>query len=71
MFAYPVIDGLLNRVVYVVNVVASEAGRFRDIPADREKIEKTMEIFGERMVLENRLDELKQGIKAKHGGGEA
>ncbi len=69
MFAYPVVDNLMDRVVYVVNVTTSKIGQFRDTPTDREKIETAMEIYAERIVLENRLAEIKGQIASQHRGG--
>ena len=69
MFAYPVIDSLLDEVVYVINVMASKTGQFQDTPSERQKIEKVMEIYAERMVLENRLDRIKTEVSAKQDGG--
>jgi hypothetical protein len=62
MFAYPVIDNLMDRVVYVINVVTSKSEAFKNTPADTQKIEKVMEIYAERIVLENRLAEIKAQI---------
>jgi hypothetical protein len=62
MFAYPVVDNLMDRVVYVINVVTSKIGAFKNTPADTQKIETVMEIYAERIVLENRLAEIKGQI---------
>jgi len=62
MFAYPVIDILMDQVVYVINVVTSRPQAFRNTPADTKKIETVMEIYAERIVLENRLAEIKRQI---------
>jgi hypothetical protein len=71
MFAYPVIDSLLDRVIYVINVMTSKEGQFRDTPTDRKKIETAMEIYAERIVLENRLAEIKGQITSQCSGGTA
>jgi hypothetical protein len=67
MFAYPVVDNLMDRVVYVINVTTSKIGQFKDSPTERQKIESAMEIYAERIVLENRLAEIKERI-AQRGG---
>lgn len=71
MFAYPVMDNLMDKVIYVINVVTSREGQFKDTPTDREKIEKVMEIYAERIVLENRLAEIKGQIMSQRSGGAA
>ena len=71
MFAYPVVDNLLDRVVYLINVTTSQLEKFKDTPKERDKIQKAMEIYAERIVLENRLDELKTKILARRSGGVA
>jgi hypothetical protein len=70
MFAYPVVDTLKNEVVFVINVVSTKMARFKDAPAPREKIKAAMEIFAERMILENRLALIKDCVLANKDGGE-
>jgi hypothetical protein len=68
MFSYPVIDDLLGRVIFVVNVVSTKVGRFQDTEKEQTSIRTAMDIFAERMVLENRLAIIKEKILAKQGG---
>jgi hypothetical protein len=58
MFAYPVWDDFTHRVEFVINVVSSRIGRFEE--ADREALKIPMRVFGERLLLENRLLELRR-----------
>jgi hypothetical protein len=71
MFAYPVIDSLLDSVIYVINVTVAQQGQFKDTPTDRKKIETVMEIYAERIVLENRLAEIKKQVASQSSGGAA
>lgn len=71
MFSYPVIDDLLNQVIFVVNVVSTKPGRFGDTERSHRSIRTAMDIFAERMVLENRLATIKERVLAKHGGNAA
>lgn len=58
MFAYPVWDDFTHRVEFVINVVSSRIGRFEE--TDREALKIPMRVFGERLLLENRLLELRR-----------
>ncbi len=69
MFSYPLIDAQLGEVIYVANVTSTKIGRFTDTAKQREKIGSTMEIFAERIILENRLALIKQRILEIQGGG--
>jgi hypothetical protein len=59
MFAYPVIDDREEKPVFIANVVSTKRGRFNE--KDEPTIKIAMEVFAERLVLENRL----AGIKEK------
>jgi hypothetical protein len=58
MFAYPVEDDLAHQVIYVVNVISNRPGRFSE--PDDPSITIPMEVFADRLVLENRLVRLKR-----------
>lgn len=58
MFAYPVWDDFALRVEFVINVVSSKVRRFEE--EDRESLKIPMRVFGERLLLENRLVELRR-----------
>jgi len=68
MFSYPLIDAQLGEVIYVANVTSTKIGRFADTPKQRAKIESTMEIFAERIILENRLALIKERMSTQVGG---
>jgi len=68
MFSYPVIDEQIGEVIFVVNAVSSTVGRFRQVKNDADRIRYAMDIFAERMILENRLDRIKERIENKSGG---
>jgi hypothetical protein len=71
MFSYPVIDERLNQVIFVINVVSTRIGRFQDSENGHKPIRTAMDIFAERIVLENRLAHIKAAVLAKHGGMKA
>ncbi len=58
MFAYPVEDHFTHRVEFVICVVSSKIRRFQE--EDREALKIPMRVFGERLLLENRLVELRR-----------
>lgn len=60
MFAYPVYDDLTRKVVLVINVVSSVPKRFKE--ADRDALEIPMQVFADRLLLENRLLVLKARV---------
>ncbi len=69
MFAYPVFDEQLHEVVFVVNTVSTRVGRFQRSGNEAQRIHYAMDIFAERMILENRLARIKERIMRNQGGG--
>ena len=67
LFSYPVVDDQIGEVVFVVNVMSTKIGRFKT--QDIKRIRTAMDIFAERMILENRLERIKQQVLAKQSGG--
>lgn len=65
MFAYPVEDPLLQRVVFVINVFSTRSGRFQEVDSDA--IGVVMEVFADRLLLEDRLLQLRQRALAVGG----
>jgi hypothetical protein len=61
MCAYPVYDDLRRKTVLVINVVSSIPKRFKE--ADRDALEIPMQMFADRLLLENRLLELKERVR--------
>ena len=57
LFSYPIVDDLKGRVVLVVNVFSTRVRRFRR--SDKDAINIPMEVFADRLILENRLAELR------------
>ena len=57
MFSYPMWDDLDQKVAFVINVVSSMIKRFEE--QDREALDIPMRVFGERLLLEHRLLELR------------
>lgn len=53
MFAYPVINRFDDRVVFVVNVCCERVGRFK--VSDAEVLTKPMQVFADRLLLEDEL----------------
>jgi hypothetical protein len=58
MFAYPVVDDRRDKPVFIANVFSTRIGRFT--VADAPAIRITMDVFAERLILENRLAEIKE-----------
>jgi len=63
MFAYPVWDDFDQKVVFVINVVSSIIQRFNE--SERDLLTIPMQVFAERLVLENSLRDLKGRVKAE------
>lgn len=61
MFAYPVKDDLSGKTTFVINVVSTRPRRFLRKHADELKYQ--MEVFGDRLVLESQLLDLKQRVE--------
>ncbi len=66
MFAYPVWDDFDKKVVFVINVVSSIIQRFNE--SERDLLTIPMQVFAERLLLENRLRELKGRVKIRVEG---
>ncbi|MGB3552068.1 MAG: GAF domain-containing protein [Candidatus Binatus sp.] len=62
MFAYPVWDDFDRKVVFVINVVSSIIQRFNE--TERDLLTIPMQVFAERLLLENRLRDLKGRVKS-------
>lgn len=62
MFAYPVWDDFAHRIEFVINVTSTKIKRFQE--EDREALKIPMRVFGERLLLENRLVELRRRATA-------
>src|SRR5207247_2570088 len=60
MFAYPIYDDFRKEVALVVNVVSNKVRRFRI--AERESLELPMQVFADRLLLENRLRKIKLSV---------
>lgn len=58
MFSYPIWDEFTLKVAGVINVVSSEVQRFQE--DDRASLDIPMRVFGERLLLEMRLVELRR-----------
>lgn len=61
MVAYPVLDDLRHEMVLVINVVSNEPHSFKE--ADRESLDLWLQVFSDRLLLENRLVELKARVR--------
>jgi hypothetical protein len=66
MIAYPVYDDLHRKVVTVINVVSNVPKRFKE--TERDALEIPMQVFAERLLLENRLLELKERVARGNDG---
>jgi hypothetical protein len=67
MFSYPICDDFLNQVALVVNVVSNKVRRFRS--ANKESLELPMQVFADRLLLENRLRKIKLRVIEATAGG--
>jgi hypothetical protein len=67
MFAFPIIDDIVGQPVFVVNVVSTRIGRFK--ASDEASIRIAMDVFAERIVLENRLVQLRERVIRNSRGG--
>jgi hypothetical protein len=56
MFAYPVVDDLTRKIIFVFVVISSRTGRFSYAAEGSTKI--VMEVFAQRLVLEDRLSQI-------------
>lgn len=66
MFSYPIWDEFTLKVAGVINVVSSEVQRFQE--EDRGALDIPMRVFGERLLLELRLVELRGRTERANGG---
>lgn len=60
MFSYPVEDLADHKVIFIVNVISTKIGRFRE--AGRESILIPMEVFSDRLILEDRLYRIRRRV---------
>jgi hypothetical protein len=69
MFSYPIYDDHMNRVALIVNVVSDKIRRFRS--SGRDALELPMQVFADRLLLENRLRKIKLRVSedSSQGGG--
>lgn len=63
MFAYPIQDPLLETAKFVLNVFSTRVGRFKEV--DIGAIGVVMEVFGDRLLLENRLLQIRSRVEAR------
>jgi hypothetical protein len=67
MFAYPIENPYIGKVALVVNVGSNRIRRFRN--ADREALKIPMDVFGERLLLEYLLRDLRQRAERSREAG--
>lgn len=62
LLSYPVYDTETQKVALVINVSSAKPRRFRDTPEERRVLAIPLQIFAERLLLENRLLEVKAKV---------
>ncbi len=62
LLSYPVYDSETQKVALVINVSSAKPRRFKDTPEERRVLTIPLQIFAERLLLENRLLEVKAKV---------